>query len=352
VGNPELPELGGIGRRSALLTFAGAFAAASLARYAGAQPGTPANPLASWNDGPAKQAVLDFVRTTTDRTSKDFVAPEDRIATFDQDGTLWVEQPLYSQAMFALDRVHELAPRHKEWRNHEPFKAVLSNDMASVAHFTEAEWAEIIFRTHAGMSQQAFQTIAAQWLATAKHPRFKRLYTDLTYQPMHEMMDYLRANGFKTYIVSGFGQDFMRVYGQRVYGIPPEQIIGSSLTTRYETENGKPELMRTPKLFFNCNFGGKVVGIDLFIGKRPYASIGNSTGDRQMLEWTGAGDGARLRMLVYHDDPVQEYAYGPAGGLPDTKVGTFDRSLMDEAKARGWTVISMKNDWKRVFAFE
>jgi len=352
VGSPKLPALSGISRRSALLTFAGTFAAASLARYAKAQAQTPSTPLASWNDGPTKQAVLDFIRATTDQTSKDFVAPEDRIATFDQDGTLWVEHPLYSQALFALDRVHELAPQHPEWQDQEPFKAVLSNDMASVAHFTEGEWAEIIFLTHAGMSQGAFQEIAKQWLATAKHPRFKRLYTDLTYQPMHEVMDYLRANGFKTYIVSGFGQDFMRVYSQRVYGIPPEQVIGSSLTTKYEIENGKPELMRMPKLFFNCNFDGKVIGIDLFIGKRPYASIGNSTGDRQMLEWAGAGSGARLKMLVYHDDPVREYAYGPAGGLPDTKVGTFDQSLMDEAKSRGWAVISMKNDWKRVFTFE
>jgi phosphoglycolate phosphatase-like HAD superfamily hydrolase len=342
----------GMSRRSMLAAVTTTVALFSAARYSSVHAQTPGEPLSPWNDGAAKQAILDFVRATTDQASKDFVAPDDRIATFDQDGTLWVEHPVYSQAMFALDRVHELAPQHPEWQNREPLKAVIANNTAAIAHFTEGEWAEIIFLTHAGMSQEAFREIAGQWLATAKHPRFNRLYTDLTYQPMHEVMDYLRTNGFNTYIVSGFGQDFMRVYGQRVYGIPPEQIIGSSLTTKYEIENGKPELIRMPKLFFNCNFDGKVIGIDLFIGKRPYASSGNSTGDRQMLEWAGAGNGSRLRMLVYHDDPVREYAYGPAGGLPDTTVGTFDQALMDEAKSRGWTVISMKNDWKRIFAFE
>jgi phosphoglycolate phosphatase-like HAD superfamily hydrolase len=342
----------GISRRSVLLGFAGIFAAASLAQYTVAQAQTPTIPLASWNDGPAKQAVLDFVRATTDQTSKDFVAPEDRIATFDQDGTLWVEHPLYTQAMFALDRVHALAPHHPEWQSQEPFKAVLSNDRAALGHFTEAEWAEIIFLTHAGMSQAAFMDVARQWLTTAKHPRFQRLYTELVYQPMLEAVHYLSANGFQTYIVSGGGQDFMRVYSQRVYGIPPQQILGSSLMTKYEIENGTPELMRLPQLFLNCNFGDKVTAIDLFIGKRPYASIGNSTGDREMLEWASAGNGARLKMLVYHDDPTREYAYGPAGGLPATRVGTFDQSLMDEARSKQWKVISMKNDWKRMFAFE
>ena len=312
----------------------------------------PPGLLPSWNDGPAKQAILDFVRATTDSGSPSFVPPEDRIATFDQDGTLWVEHPLYTQAIFALDRVHALAPQHPEWRSQEPFKAVLSNDLGAVAHFTEGDWAEILFLTHAGMSQAAFLEIATRWIATAKHPRFKRLYTDLVYQPMIEVLDYLRANGFETFIVTGGGQDFVRAYAQRVYGIPTQQVIGSSIAMKYEFSNGKPELMRLPKLFFNDNFAGKAIGIDLFIGKRPYAAFGNSTGDRQMLEYTGAGSGARLKMLVYHDDPVREYAYGPAGGLPDTKVGTFDQSLMDEAKSQAWTVISMKNDWKRIFAFE
>ena len=198
------------------------------------------------------------------------------------------------------------------------------------------------------MNQATFREIAEQWIATAKHPRFGRLYTDLVYQPMSEVLHYLRANSFKTFIVSGFGQYFMRIYTQRVYGVPPEQVLGSSVLTKYQIENGTPELIREPKLFLNCNFGGKPVAIDLFIGKRPHAAFGNSTGDRQMLEWTGAGDGARLRMLVYHDDPTREYAYGPAQGLPDTTVGTFDQPLMDQAKSQGWTVISMKNDWKRV----
>jgi phosphoserine phosphatase len=254
--------------------------------------------------------------------------------------------------MFALDRVSALAPQHPEWQNREPFKAVLTKDMAAVAKFSESDWAEIVFATHSGMSQETFLAIVRQWLATAKHPRFKRLYTELVYQPMLEVMSYLRANGFKTYIVTGGGQDFGRAYAQKVYGVPPEQVVGSSVATKYEIKDGKPEIIRLPKLFFDDDHAGKALGIDLFIGKRPCAAFGNSTGDREMLEWTGAGDGTRLKMLVHHDDAEREYAYGPAGGLPDTKVGTFDQSLMDEANAKGWTVISMKNEWKRVFAFE
>ncbi len=307
--------------------------------------------LASWNDGSAKRAILDFVRATTDPSSKNFVAPEDRIATFDQDGTLWVEHPLYSQAMFALDRMRELAPQHPEWQTQEPYKAVLANDMLALVHLSEGDWAKIIFETHAGMSQAAFLEVAGKWLATAKHPRFRRLYTELVYQPMIEVLDYLRANQFETFIVTGGGQDFVRVYGQRVYGIPTQKVIGSSIATKYEIKDGEPELLRLPKLFFNDNFDGKAIGIDLFIGKRPYAAFGNSTGDQEMLEWTGAGAGARLKMLVHHDDAQREYAYGPAGGLPDTKVGTFTQALLDEATAKGWNVISMKNDWKRVFVW-
>jgi phosphoserine phosphatase len=229
---------------------------------------------------------------------------------------------------------------------------VLAGDEAAIAKFSERDWVEIVFATHAGMSQAEFQDIVGQWLAAAKHPRFKRPYTELVYQPMREVMDYLRANGFKTYIVTGGGQDFVRNYAERVYGVPPEQVIGSSIATKYEIKDGKPQLTRLPKLFFDDDHAGKALGIDLFIGKRPYAAFGNSTGDREMLEWTGAGDGMRLKMLLHHDDGRREYAYGPAGGLPDTKVGTFDQPLMDEAKAKGWVVISMKDDWKRVFAFE
>lgn len=278
--------------------------------------------------------------------------PEDRIATFDQDGTLWVEHPIYSQAMFALDRVHQLASQHPEWRNRDPLKAVLASDMAKIAQFSERDWAEVIFLTHSGMSQTVFLGIVRQWLATSKHPRFKRPYTDLVYQPMREVMAYLRANGFKTYIVTGGGQDFVRAYAQEVYGVPSEQVIGSSLVTKLQTVAGMPDVMRQPKLFLDDDHAGKVLGIDLFIGKRPYAAFGNSGGDREMLEWTGAGDGTRLEMIVYHDDEQREYAYGPAGGLPETKVGTLSQSLMDEAKSRAWTVVSMKRDWRRIFAFE
>jgi hypothetical protein len=337
-------------RRSLLAVAVAAPALLSVASNSAAQEA--AQSLPSWNDGPGKQAILDFVRATTDQSSRSFVRPEDRIATFDQDGTLWVEHPVYTQAMFALDRVHATASHHPEWKSREPFKAVLGNDMGAIARFSERDWAEIVFLTHSGMSQAEFQNVVRQWLASARHPRFKRPYVELTYQPMREAMELLRANGFRTYIVTGGGQDFVRAYADKVYGVPPEQVIGSLLAVRYEIKNGGPELMRLPKMLFDDNNAGKAIGIDFFVGKRPYASFGNSTGDRQMLEWTGAGDGARLKMLVYHDDAQREYAYGPAGGLPDTHVGTFNQSLLDEAHAKGWVVISMKNDWKRVFSFD
>ena len=308
--------------------------------------------LPSWNDGAAKQAIVSFVIKVTDKSGTNYVPPEDRIATFDQDGTLWVEHPLYAQAMFALARVHELAPQHPEWKQHEPFKAVLTNDRETMAKFSESDWEVILAATHAGMTTEAFQELVKQWLANAKDPRFHQLYTELVYQPMLEVIDYLRANGFKTYIVTGGGQEFVRVYSQHVYGIPPEQVVGSSIVTKFEYLDGKPVLMREPKVFFIDDQAGKPVGINLFIGKRPHAAFGNSTGDQQMLEWTQAGDGARLMMLVLHDDPEREYGYGPAIGLPDTKVGTFSQALYDEARSKGWTVISMKKDWKRVFAFK
>jgi phosphoglycolate phosphatase-like HAD superfamily hydrolase len=319
-----------------------------LSGYACAQT----SPLPSWNDGASKQAIISFVKQVTDKSDAKYVDPDDRIATFDQDGTLWVEHPLYTQAMFALARVHELAPQHPEWKQREPFKAVLADDREAMAKFDESDWGAIVAATHAGMTTAAFESIVRDWLASAKDPRFHRPYTELVYRPMLEVMDFLRANGFKTYIVTGGGQEFVRVYSQRVYGIPPEQVVGSSILTKYEYQDGKPVLMREPKIFFNDNYGGKAVGINLFIGKRPYAAFGNSTGDQQMLEWTQAGDGARLMMLVLHDDPMREYAYGPANGLPDSKVGTFSDALMDEAKKKGWVVISMKNDWKRIFDFE
>jgi phosphoserine phosphatase len=308
-----------------------------------------ADALPSWNDGPAKQAILAFVQATTTQGSASFVPPEDRIATFDQDGTLWVSHPLYTQAMFALDRVRELAPKHPEWKKKEPFKAVLADDRAAMAKFSAGDWAQIIAATHAGMSTEDFLAIAKQWLATATHPRWKRPYTDLVYQPMLEVMDFLRVNGFRTYIVTGGGQEFVRVYSERVYGVPPEHVVGSSIATKYEVRDGKPVLMRNPKIFFIDDRAGKPIGINLVIGKRPVAAFGNSIGDREMLEWTAAGDGARLMMLVLHDDAEREYAYGPANGLPDTKIGTFSQSLMDEAKQRGWVVVSMQRDWRTIF---
>lgn len=310
------------------------------------------DPLPSWNEGPAKQAIFEFVRATCDPASPKYVSPPDRIATFDQDGTLWVEHPLYTQAVFALDRVKELAPQHPEWNEEEPFKAIIANDIQAISKFGEHDWALIIAATHTGMSVDKFFQIVARWLASAKHPRFDQLYTKLVYQPMLEVMDFLRANAFKTYIVTGGGQDFVRVYAQSVYGIPPEQVIGSSTVTKYEYQNGIPSLMRVPKVFFISNFDGKAVGINLFIGKIPYAAFGNSDGDREMLEWTQSGNGKRLMMLVHHDDPKREYAYGPAGGLPNTSVGTFSESLMIEAKNKEWIVISMKKDWKRIFSFD
>lgn len=342
-------QLVAVSRRALLGAITASTAAYAVISSSAAQAG--AGPLPSWNDGPAKQAILDFVHATTEQSSKDYVAPEDRIATFDQDGTMWVEHPAYVQAMFALERVSALSSQHPEWKDREPFKSVLSHDMAAVAKFSERDWAEIIFLTHSGMSQAEFRDIALQWLARAQHPRFKRPYTELVYQPMREVMELLRASGFKTYIVTGGGQDFVRSYAQTVYGIPPEQVIGSSLATKLETKDGKLEIMRLPHLFFDDDHAGKVLGIDLFIGKRPYAAFGNSTGDQQMLEWTGAGPGTRLKMLVHHDDAQREYAYGPAAGLQDTHVGTFSQALMDEANANGWTVISMKTDWKQLFSF-
>jgi phosphoserine phosphatase len=308
------------------------------------------DPLPSWNDGAAKAAIVAFVGAVTTAGGADFVLPADRIATFDQDGTLWVEHPLYTQAMFALDRIGALAPKHPEWQTKEPFKSVLEGDRTSIAKFSEGDWAQIIGATHAGMTTEQFLGIVQAWLAKAEHAKFKRPYTELVYQPMLEVMKYLRANGFRTYIVTGGGQEFVRVYSEQVYGVPVEQVVGSIIATKYKLENGKPVLMREPKVFFINDKAGKAIGINLFIGKRPYAAFGNSDGDREMLEWTGAGAGKRLMMLVLHDDAGREYAYGPANGLPASKAGTFSQALADEAKKNGWTVISMKNDWKTVFA--
>jgi len=316
------------------------------------------DPLPSWTDGPTKYAVLAFVKDATDKSSPKYVQPADRIATFDQDGTLWTEHPLYGQAQFALARLAEMAPKHPEWKTKEPFKSVLAGDRAAMAKFSEADWLQIVAVTHTGMSNEAFAGLVNDWITTAKAPRFDRLYTDLIYQPMLEMMQYLRANGFRTYIVTGGGQEFVRVYSERVYGVPPEQVVGSSIVTQYVDTNGKPVLMRDPKVFFIDDGPGKAVGINMFIGKRPQAAFGNSgntsfsAGDAQMLEWAQAGGGARLMMLVLHDDAKREYAYGPAAGLPDTSVGTFSEALLLKATKNAWVVISMKNDWKKIYPWE
>jgi phosphoglycolate phosphatase-like HAD superfamily hydrolase len=311
------------------------------------------DPLPSWNDGPAKQAILAFVRTTTDQSSPKFVPPEERIATFDQDGALWVEQPMYTQVVYCLERVKALAEKKQELKNVEPFKTVLSGAREAIAKLTMPELEKILTATLSGMTVEQFGVEVKGWLATAKHPRFRRPYTELVYQPMLEVMQYLRVSGYKTYIVTGGGQDFVRVYAEEVYGIPPEQVVGTAGGTEYGYDkSGRPMLTKDPKLLLNDNNAGKPEGIHLMIGRRPYAAFGNSTGDRQMLEYTGAGDGARLMMLVLHDDANREYAYGPAQGLPETKVGAFTQALYEEARKRGWTVISMKNNWKRIFAFE
>jgi phosphoglycolate phosphatase-like HAD superfamily hydrolase len=331
------------------LSLSLALVVCAVARSASAQPAANNDPLPSWNDGQAKAAIVKFVQRVSDQNSPDYVPEAERIATFDNDGTLWTEHPMYTQLAFAIDRVKTLAPQHPEWKTRQPFKAVLENDLTALAAAGEKGLMELLMVSHAGMSTAEFEAIVKDWLANARHPRFKKPYTELTYQPMVELLAYLRANGFKTFIVSGGGVEFMRPMTQAVYGIPPEQVVGSSIKTRYEVRDGKPVLMRLPEIDFIDDKSGKPVGINKFIGRRPIAAFGNSAGDREMLAWTGAGDGARLMMLVIHDDAKREYAYGPANGLPDTKFGAFPQSLMDEAQAKGWHVISMKHDWANVF---
>jgi phosphoglycolate phosphatase-like HAD superfamily hydrolase len=304
------------------------------------------DPLPSWNDGPAKQAILDFVARVTDEGGPDFVLPEKRIATFDNDGTLWVEQPMYTQIVFAFDRIKALAPAHPEWKTTEPFAAVLANDYKAVFAEGEKAGVKLMMLGHAGMTPEAFEKIVVDWLATAKHPRFKQLYTDLYYQPMVEVLQYLRANSFKTFIVSGGGIDFMRPWTNRVYGIPPSQVVGSCIEVKFEEIDGKPTLMRLPNANFVDDKAGKPVGIQRFIGQRPILAFGNSDGDFEMLEWTTAGDGPRLGLIVHHTDAVREYAYDR-----DSMVGQLVRGL-DEANERGWILVSMKDDWKKIFKFE
>ncbi len=312
-----------------------------------------ADPLPSWNEGTAKSAILNFVRETTTTGSEKFVPPAERIATFDQDGTLWVEQPIYTQVAYCLDRVPEVVKQKPELKEVEPFKTVLSGNQDAIARFGLPELEKILAATLTGMSVEQFQAEVKQWLKTARHPRFKRAYTELTYQPMQEVLKFLRANGYKTYIVTGGGQDFVRVYVEVVYGIPPEQVVGSMAETKFGYDkNGKPTLIKEPKVLLINDKTGKPEGIHLVIGRRPVAAFGNTAGDQQMLEYTTAGQGPRLGMLVLHDDQNREYVYGPAQGLPESKVGTFSQNLYDKARQAGWTVISIKNDWKRVFSFD
>jgi phosphoserine phosphatase len=302
------------------------------------------DPLPSWNEGPVKQSIIQFVNSISDEHSRDYVPPAERIATIDNDGTLWVEQPLYTQLLFALDRINVLVQQHPDWKDQQPFKSILNHQLDKL---TVNDFEKILAVTHTGMSVEAFNELIKKWIATAQNPQFKRPYTDLIYQPMLEVMNYLRQNQFKVYIVSGGGQEFMRAFAGKTYGVPSEQIIGSAMKTKYENKNGKPTLIKLPTVFFIDDNAGKPEAINLFIGKKPIIAFGNSDGDQQMLEWTQSGKGKRLMLLVHHDDAKREYAYDT-----QSKIGTFSAALMQEAIQNHWQVISMKNDWKVIFPFE
>jgi phosphoserine phosphatase len=320
----------------------------ALALLAGARAAQAqaTDPLPSWNEGASKQAVTQFVEEVTTAGGAPFVPPAERIAVFDNDGTLWAEQPLYFQLAFALDRVKAMAPQHPEWKEQQPFQGVLENNLESVLAGGEHALLELVMATHAGNTTEEFSEIVTDWVVTAKHPQTGRLYTDMVYQPMLELLDYLRANGFKTFIVSGGGIEFMRPWAERVYGIPPEQVVGSSIKTRFELRDGVPTLVRLPEMNFIDDKEGKPVGINQHIGRRPIAAFGNSDGDLHMLQWTTAGSGARFACIVRHTDADREWAYDR-----ESHIGRLDNGL-DEAASRGWTVVDMKRDWKRVFPFE
>jgi len=303
------------------------------------------DPLPSWNNGSAKRSILEFVEAVTDESGADHVPAAARIAVFDNDGTLWCEQPLYIQLAFALDQVKALAREHPDWRAKQPFKAVLEDDRQALGAAGVKGILELVAATHSGMTTDEFERTGKDWFATAQHPRFNRPYMDLAYQPMRELLEHLRANGFKTFIVSGGGIEFMRVVAERLYGIAPDQVIGSSGKTRYELRNGAPAIVRLPELDFFDDKEGKPVAIQKFIGQRPLAAFGNSDGDQQMLQWTAAGPGRRLALLVDHTDAAREFDYRVS------PMGRLDLALA-EAHERGWTVVSMKDDWKRIFAFE
>jgi hypothetical protein len=335
----------GIGpiERRGVIAAAAALGLGTLVRNANAQ----ADPLPSWNHRALKQAITDFVTRITTSGGADFVAPDDRIATFDNDGTLWSEQPVYFQVAFAIDRVRAIAPEQPDWRNKEPFRSVLSNDPAALAKLSERDLLQIVAATHSGMTVEAFQQTVLAWLATARHPRFNRPYTDLVYQPMLELLGFLRANGFKIFIVSGGGIEFMRPWVGKIYGVPPEQVVGSSGATEFRlTADDKPQLVKLPKVEFVDDGAGKPVAINRFIGRRPFVSFGNSDGDQQMLEWTAGGAGPRLLGLVHHTDAEREWAYDRSGSF-----GRLD-TAWDEAVRRGWLVVDMKRDWKVIYPFE
>ena len=303
-----------------------------------------ADRLPSWNDGPAKQAILDFVVAVTDEESADYVEPPERVAVFDNDGTLWVEQPMYTQLAFAFERVKELAPQHPEWKTQQPFKALLEGDMKTVGASGMNGLMEIVMATHAGMTADEFEKLASDWLATEKHPRFERLYTECVYRPQLELLAYLRANGFKTFIVSGGGIAFMRPISEAVYGIPPEQVVGSSIASEFEMRDGKPVIVRTAKIGFVNDKGGKPVGIYDHIGRRPILAFGNSDSDLQMIQYTTAGEGRRLGLFLHHTDADREYAYDR-----ESHFGRLDQAL-DQAAANDWIVVDMKKDWKSMFS--
>lgn len=304
------------------------------------------DPLPSWNEGQTKQQILDFVKDVTTASSANFVPTGERIATFDNDGTLWSEQPAYFQLLFAIDRIKALAPEHPEWKTQMPFKAVLENDMAALAGSGEKGLIQLVMASHAGMTTSEFEKIVKDWIATSQHPRFKRPFTDLVYQPMLELLTYLRANAFKTFIVSGGGIEFMRPWVEKIYGIPPEQVIGSTIKVKFELRNGTPVLVRLPEIDFIDDKVGKPVAIHKFIGRRPIAAFGNSDGDLQMLQWTAGGKGPSLMGIVHHTDADREWAYDRK-----SHIGQLDKAL-DEGKARGWTFADMKKDWKVIFPFQ
>jgi len=302
-----------------------------------------ADPLPSWNDGKARAAIIDFVEAVTTDGSENFVPASDRIAVFDNDGTLWSEQPAYFQLLFAIDRVRTLAPEHPQWQTEQPFKAVLEGDLEALAASGEKGLLQLVMATHAGNTTDEFAAIVRDWIATARHPTTGRPYTEMVYQPMLELLAYLRANGFKTFIVSGGGIEFMRPWVEAVYGIPPEQVVGSSIKTRFEMRDGKPVLVRLPEINFIDDKEGKPVGINEHIGRRPVAAFGNSDGDLQMLQWTSAGDGRHFALYVHHTDGEREWAYDR-----ESHIGKLDKGL-DEARAKGWTVVDMRADWNRIY---